>query len=164
MAFTNTQKAEAIADSLRSQFTPNPVLDHAFAAMVEDSGQNALNENTENTLTPAIPSEVQKYISGLEKNKAPGEDQISTNMLIHHPQDFIFYIVILINNLLQLNIFSDYWKRAVIVRSPKGGGADIHAPASYRQISLLSCLSKVYEAVLVRRLDGFIDSHDIVIP
>ena len=164
MAFTNTQKAEAIAESLRNQFTPNPVLDHAFSTMVEDSVQNALNENTENTLNPATPTEVQNYIKGLKKNKAPGEDQISTNMLIYLPQNFILYLVLLINTLLQLNIFPDCWKRAVIVPIPKGGGADIHAPASYHPISLLSCLSKVYEAILVRRLDEFIDSHDIVIP
>ena len=107
MAFSNTQKAEAIAHSLRSQFTPNPILDHAFATMVEDSVQNSLNENTDNTLNPTTPTEVQKYISGLMKNAAPGEDQISTNMLIHTPRNFIFHIIILTNNILQLNIFLD---------------------------------------------------------
>ena len=107
MAFTNTQKAEAIAESLRNQFTPNPVLDHAFSTMVEDSVQNALNGNTENTLNPATPTEVRNYIKGLKKNKAPGEDQISTNMLIYLPQNFILYLVLLINTLLQLNIFPD---------------------------------------------------------
>ena len=33
--------------------------------MVEDSVQNALNENTDNTLNPATPTEVQKYMKGL---------------------------------------------------------------------------------------------------
>ena len=42
MTFTNTQKAEAIA------------------AMVEDSVQNDLNENTENTLNLTTSMEVQK--------------------------------------------------------------------------------------------------------
>ena len=141
MAFTNTQKAEAISESLRNQFTPNPVLDHAFSTMVEDSVQNAFNENTDNTLNLATPTEVQNYINGLKKNKAPGEDQISTNMLINLPQNFIRYVVLRINNLLQLNIFPDCWRRALIVPISKGGGMDIHAPASYRPISLLSCLS-----------------------
>ena len=46
----------------------------------------------------------------------------------------------------------------------KGGSAHIRAPASYQPISLSSCLSKVYEAILVHCQDEFIDSHDIVIP
>ena len=82
MAFTNTQKVKATAESLRNQFTPNPVLDHAFSTMEEDSVQNALNETSDNTLNNATPTEVQNYINGLKKNKAASEDQISTNMLI----------------------------------------------------------------------------------
>ena len=48
--------------------------------MVEDSVQNARNENTDNTLNPANLHRVQNYVSGLKKNKVLGEDQISTNM------------------------------------------------------------------------------------
>ena len=103
--------------------------------LLEDSEQNALNENTKNTLNPATSTAVQNYICGLKKNNAPGKDQISTNILIHLPQNFIFYIAALINNLLQINIFPDCWKKAVIEQLPKCGGADIHAPAGYRPIS-----------------------------
>ena len=84
-------------------------------------------------------------------------------MLIHLPWNFIFYIVLQIDNLLQLSIFTDCLKRAV-VPLPKGDGADVHALISYSPISFLSCLTKVYEVILVGRLDEFIDSHDIVIP
>ena len=82
MTFTNTQKAETIAESLRNQLTSNPVLDHAFTTMIEDSVQNALNKNTDNTLNPATPMVEQNYINGLKKNKVLGKDQISTDMLI----------------------------------------------------------------------------------
>ena len=78
-------------------------MDHAFAAIVEDSVSNALNEDTENTLTPTTSMEAQNCISGLKKNKSPGGEQNSTNMFIHLPQIFIFYIALFINNLLQLN-------------------------------------------------------------
>ena len=80
MVFTNTQKAEAIAESLRNQLTPNPVLDHAFATRVEDSVQNAFNEYTDNTLNSATSTEGQNCINGLKKNEAPAR---RPNLLIY---------------------------------------------------------------------------------
>ena len=62
MAFTSTQKAEGIAEILRNQSIANPVMDQAFSTFAEDSVQNALNENTDNTLNTATPTEVQNYI------------------------------------------------------------------------------------------------------
>ena len=49
----NTHKAEAIANSLRSQFTPHPILYYAFAILIEVIEQNILNADTKNTLIPA---------------------------------------------------------------------------------------------------------------
>ena len=60
-------------------------MDYVLATMLEDSVQNAINENTENTLNPAISPNVLNYISRLKKNKVVDEDQVFTNMLIHLP-------------------------------------------------------------------------------
>lgn len=95
----------------------------------------------------------------LKKEKSPGEDRISTNMLIHLPQNFILFIVILINCSITLNIFVDCWKMAIIVPLPKSGADDIHTPSRFRPISLLSSLSKIYEYVLVNRLKAFFNSR-----
>lgn len=80
-------------------------------------------------------------------------------MIFFLPLNFILYLVILINCMLSLNIFPDSWKRAIVVSLPKRG-KDLHAPESYRPISLLSYLSKVYEHVLDNRLSN---SHDLFI-
>lgn len=59
---------------------------------------------------PTTPSEVREYISGLKKNKFTGEDRISTIMLIYLSPNFILYFVILINGMMNVNIFPDCWK------------------------------------------------------
>ena len=44
------------------------------------------------------------------------------------------------------------WKHANCIVVPKGGKRDPHAPNSYRPISLLSNISKVFEKIAVKRI------------
>lgn len=55
--YTNTEKAELIANSLRSQFTLNSDVENPrVTALMESTVSNFLNENINNTLSPATPT------------------------------------------------------------------------------------------------------------
>ncbi|GBM54372.1 putative RNA-directed DNA polymerase from transposon BS [Araneus ventricosus] len=53
------------------------------------------------------------------------------------------------------------WKTAVVVPIPKPD-QNLELPQNYRPISLLSSLSKVYESVLLKRLNQFLDKNYII--
>ncbi|GBN50740.1 putative RNA-directed DNA polymerase from transposon BS [Araneus ventricosus] len=54
------------------------------------------------------------------------------------------------------------WKTSVVVPIPKPN-SDLSLPQNYRPISLLSCLCKVFESVLLRRLNQFLDDNNLII-
>ncbi|GBN47667.1 putative RNA-directed DNA polymerase from transposon BS [Araneus ventricosus] len=54
------------------------------------------------------------------------------------------------------------WKTSVVVPIPKPN-SDLSLPQNYRPISLLSCLCKVFESVLLRRLSQFLDDNNLII-
>jgi len=58
---------------------------------------------------------------------------------------------------MRIGYFPKSWKRAVIITIPKPG-KDIRHPANYRPISLLSSLSKVFEKVILTKLNAVIGS------
>lgn len=58
----------------------------------------------------------------------------------------------LFSNLLKYCTFSPSWKVAKCVPIPKPGRTDMSIPKNLRPISLLSCLGKTFEKILVHRL------------
>jgi len=68
----------------------------------------------------------------LKPKKAPGGDQITPKMLIELPNSAIEVICKLFNGIITLGYYPKKWKKSIIIMIPK----------PYRQISLLSCLSK----------------------
>ena len=48
--------------------------------------------------------------------------------------------------------FPEIWKRANCIVIPKGGRRNPHAPNSYRPISLLSNINKVFEKITAKRI------------
>lgn len=164
IAVNNREKCELIADSLSQQFAPNhDVIDIPTFGEVIPRVQNFLMQSPSDALIPASPDELLEYTSKLKKNKAPGFDNISTNMLIYLPANHLVYLTFLINCLLKLKYFPACWKEAIVVPIHKPGSVATN-PVNYRPISLLSALSKIYEFILARRLDDFIYSNNILRP
>ncbi|GFU65076.1 RNA-directed DNA polymerase from mobile element jockey [Trichonephila clavipes] len=100
---------------------------------------------------------------GASPSQTPGLDQISYRMIKNLPLKFLLFITLLINQLFKNNYFPDSWKTAVVIpilkpdKNPK-------LAQNYRPISLLSSLSKVYEFVLLRRLNQHCAASNMIIP
>jgi hypothetical protein len=108
-------------------------------------------------LTPAsepkltTPEEVQEAIRGLKVSKAPGPNGIPNRALKHLPQRAVSFLVLLFNAILLTHHFPSVWKHARVISILKPG-KDPALPSSYRPISLLDTIGKLFEKILLARI------------
>ena len=103
--------------------------------------------------------EVNECISRL-KNTSPGSDNIYNIFLKKAPQNIIFELVQLFNGSLVTGVVPNEWKAGVICPIPKPG-KDPSLVASYRPITMLSCVGKLLERILKRRLEHFLETNGV---
>ena len=104
------------------------------------------------------PLEVYTTITSF-KHKAPGEDGINKQHLIHLPKIFIVQLAHIYSAALSLGYFPDNLKSAIMVLIPKPNKPRCD-PGNYRPISLLSTIAKIYGKILAGRLSTFVDEND----
>ncbi|GFY09857.1 RNA-directed DNA polymerase from mobile element jockey [Trichonephila clavipes] len=124
---------------------------------------NFINTPHVQEIEPTTPTEVLSYVQRLKPRKSPGLDQISNRMIKNLPLKFLLFFTLLINQLFKNNYFPNSWKTAVVIPILKPE-KDSALPSNYRPISLLSCLSKVYEFVLLQRLNQHCTASNFIIP
>ena len=116
-------------------------------------------ENTQEHVIKKIQEfkvkEVISMIKNLKTKKAPGYDSIDGHILKNIPLKATRFITILINSSLRLEHFPDQWKVAQIILIPKPG-KDHNLVSSYRPISLLPIISKIFEKLLANRINKII--------
>ena len=105
-------------------------------------------------------AEVVKCINNLKNNKASGPDQIPNEILKTHKLDILLYQYFRL--CFENTITSSIWLKAIITPIPKNAMNDPNLPLSYRGISLLSCIGKVYSSLLNNRLSKFLDMTGII--
>ncbi|KFM71667.1 RNA-directed DNA polymerase from mobile element jockey, partial [Stegodyphus mimosarum] len=110
-----------------------------------------------------MPSEICSYIKTLKNGKSPGYDQITNMMVKRFPMKTICYLTKVFNIILKHQHFPESWKLAKVIPILKPGKPPSE-PGSYRPISLLSTISKLLEAVLLNRMQNFIDERNLLIP
>jgi hypothetical protein len=95
IALSDSQKAEALADSLEAQF--QPVADPSDPAVIETVDVAFRAYSYEPASEPMLtdPAEVLHAIRGLKISKAPGPDGILNRALKHLPQRMILLLVAL---------------------------------------------------------------------
>ncbi|GFX40633.1 probable RNA-directed DNA polymerase from transposon BS [Trichonephila clavipes] len=114
-------------------------------------------------IEPTTPTEVLTYVQRIKPKKSPGFDQISNRMIKNLPLKFLLFITLQINQLFKNNYFPDSWKTAVVIPILKPD-KNPELAQNYRPISLLSSMSKVYEFVLLRRLNQHCAASNMIIP
>ncbi|GFY13703.1 probable RNA-directed DNA polymerase from transposon X-element [Trichonephila clavipes] len=156
--------AEVIADSLQEQFEPNHVADREeFDQRKHEEVANFLATPHVQEIEPTTPTEVLTYVQRIKPKKSPGLDQITNRMIKNLPLKFLLFITLLIKQLFKNNYFPDSWKTAVVIPVLKPD-KNPELAQNYRPISLLSCLSKVYEFVFLQRLNQHCAAANFIIP
>ncbi|OXU19992.1 hypothetical protein TSAR_005064 [Trichomalopsis sarcophagae] len=157
----DVDKANILADSLKEQCSPFPVKDEftEFHASITESAKNFTSTNSEFLITS--PQEIKTAIRLLKKNKAPGPDGISNDVLKVLPRIYLVAICNIVNKMMRLQYFPTVWKEATVICLPKAG-KPLNLASIYRPISLLCTLSKLAETIILDRLNKFTEVKEIL--
>jgi hypothetical protein len=146
-ARSDKEKAELFAAHLSEVFTPNG--SHTDQE-IEDY-ITALPPNIQ-SIKLFSPKEIQEEIGFLNIKKAPGIDKITPKMMKELPKKGLVMLTYIYNAMLRLSFWPKKLKTAEILLIPKPG-KDPKELSSYRPISLLSVINKLFEKLILRRLN-----------
>lgn len=96
-------------------------------------------------------------------NSAPGGDRIMYEMIKYLHPEALKTLLTLYNTMWAAGYIPLLWKEAIVIPVLKQG-KDPSLAASYRPIALTSCLCKLYEKMVNRRLIHFLESNSILDP
>ena len=99
---------------------------------------------------PITEQEVRQAIRNMKRGKASGIDEICGEFLKYAENVVVPFLTQLFNKLYNASLFPAVWSKSVTVPIFKKGDDD--NPDNYRGISLLSIVSKVFTAILYKRL------------
>lgn len=154
-ARTDKQKADAFADLLEDTFTPN----------TNDSPDPTLTEHINQDSKPikkVTLKELKREIKyNLNPKKSPGFDLITGRVLKMLPTKGLLMLLMLINSSIRLTHVPDTWKVAEMIMIAKPGKEPTQLK-SYRPISLLPIMSKLFEKLLLKRIIPIIEEKKLL--
>ncbi|XP_018405977.1 PREDICTED: uncharacterized protein LOC108782257 [Cyphomyrmex costatus] len=100
--------------------------------------------------------EMNLALSGLRLNSAPGLDRIDNNIIASLPNAYLEHLLEIFNDLLEDGDFPPSWRKSLIIPVPKAGNR------GFRPIALMSCMLKLLERMILRRLKHHVESRPIL--
>lgn len=160
-----TEKGQIINEEIEKADALNNFF--ALQSTLEGSDKEIQQSNQPDNPIPEIgpvqitQQEVLNELNNLNSNKSTGPDNIPpkllklTALLICEPLSKLF------NKSLQVGVFPCSWKLANIkpIFKNKGSPSDI---SCYRPISLLSCISKIFERIIFRKIYQHLTDNDLL--
>uniref|UniRef100_A0A2S2P698 Putative RNA-directed DNA polymerase n=1 Tax=Schizaphis graminum TaxID=13262 RepID=A0A2S2P698_SCHGA len=160
LASSDADKAELLKNHLAKIFTPH--------SDIQIPHHTALvNRFLDSPIPPSIPlkyftpSDIKNAIQNYSLKKSPGYDLITAEVAKCLPKRAIVLLTVLINASLRLAYFPQLWKFSIIIVFPKPKKPpDILS--SYRPISLLPFLAKIFERLILKRILPYIFTSNII--
>ena len=116
------------------------------------SGYNDMLNNHDNMVRFSV-NDIRDECHKLKTKKAAGWDKVQAEHLKYGGNVLYEILTKVYNTILVTASVPSYFKKGLIVPIPKGNGKDFTSVDNYRGISLLPALSKVFERLLLRKLD-----------
>lgn len=101
---------------------------------------------------PITEEEIGGALASMKKGKAPGFDGVTAELVKAAYPHCRAEITQLFNKLLGTGVFPKCWKQGVVKVLYKGQGKDPVLPKSYRPLTLLPVMGKLYEKVMFSRI------------
>lgn len=120
-----------------------------------------VEEQNKNVKATTVKEILQEINFNLSVKKAPGFDQITGEILRHLPKKAIVKLMHIMNAAFRMQYVPKLWKIAEVIMIPKPGKPP-HEVSSYRPISLLPVLSKLFEKLLLKRIMPIIENKKII--
>ena len=149
------EKADLFAKHLEETFKP-----FDGEALIEDLGGTITTPDNFKIKSVSLV-ELCQVIQNLKNNKAPGYDLITGQILKELPKKALIKLLHIINAALRLLYVPRQWKVAEVIMVPKPGKSP-NDKKSYRPISLLPIISKVFEKLLLKRLQSVIEERRLI--
>jgi len=148
---TEKEKAAAFAEYLSKVFTTPQTNNNNnnFENIVKTSLGSACP--MARPVKPFSPSEVKEEIKKCANHKAPGFDLITGQILNKLPSRAVLLLTTIYNSILRITYFPILWKFAQIIMIHKPGKPP-NRVTSYRPFSLLPIMSKIFERILLKRI------------
>lgn len=161
LAITDSDKANLFGKHLSEIFQPHT--DQNPNTMHIENVQNFLNSPLPMSLPakPITPQEIKSHIIKLHNKKSPGYDQINNTILKKLTNKSIILLTHIYNAMLRLSYFPPIWKFATIILICKPDKPK-HLVTSYRPISLLPTLGKLFEKLILKRIIPIIKEKKII--
>ena len=109
---------------------------------------------------PITQAEVVEEISNLENNKAVAFDRVSNEMLKAAKLVIAKPLLNLFNPILSSAIYPSAWKNDIL--SPLHKSGEKTDPNNFRGLAVSSCLGKLFNKILQRRLDKFCKKNQLI--
>ena len=161
--YSDQEKAEIFARSFKESFSCSQNVVSKFDDTVSRS-INSLDSIISSEVAVISQEEIKSTFHSLNPRKAAGQDGIGNQALLvlSNSNLFVSLCSSLFNACLRLSYFPKSWKVAKILPIPKSI-TDRGDPDKFRPISLLSCLGKSFEKILLNRLNDFETESSIFI-
>lgn len=164
LAYTGTEKAETLAKNYLKTHLTTADMTSKNERKVQQSCQTIDRDKTPFPNQDLVKVfEIELIIKELKVRKASGPDLIANKFIKNLPRVSILLLQNLFNACLRSYYFPSSWKIAKIIAIAKPG-KDPTVPASYRPISLLSNIGKMFEKIILKRLSAFESEKDLFIP
>lgn len=160
-ARTDNDKATTFARHLEEVFQPHP---SGLTAEEDEEIRTYLATpyQMSRPIQPIKTSEIKNHIAkNLNVKKAPGYDCITGKVIKELPDEALRYITYIFNGILRTGHFPSQWKVAQIILIPKPGKSPVEV-TSYRPISLLPIMSKMFEKLFLKRLMPILEGRSII--
>ena len=161
------ESASVYAAYLRSHFSisqpPKALHSKARGCCSELRRATCPEESHSSFCSPFSPAEFLEDASNLSSSTATGPEKVAYPMLKHLPRSGTAFLLHLFNLSWSLHSFPSIWKTSSIIPLHKMG-KPLDSPASFRPISLTSCVSKLFERIILSRLLFFLESNSILSP
>ncbi len=109
---------------------------------------------------PIELAEVEKMVKKAKAGKSAGIDAIPNEVL--KSSNIIKCLHAFFQFCFDTGLIPSVWTQAVISPIPKDKTSDPRIPLNYRGLSILSCVYKIYTAVLNNRIVDFLEVNDLL--
>ena len=158
------ESASVYAAYLRSHFSisqPKALRSRARDYLSELRRATCSVESHSSFCSPFSLAEFLAAASNLSSSTATGPDKVAYPMLKHLPRSGIDFLLHIFNLFWSSYSFPSIWKTSSIIPIHKMG-KPLDCPASFRPISLTSCVSKLFERIILSHLLFFLESNSIL--
>ena len=151
------KSASVYAVYLRSHFSvsqPKALHSRARGYLSELCRATCPEECPSSFCSPFSPAELFAAASNISSSTATSPDKVAYPILKHLPRSGMDFLLHIFNLSWSSHFFPCIWKTSSIIPIHKMG-KPLDSPACFRPISLTSCVSKLFERIILSRLSFF---------